>query len=105
MNGGSAIDLNIQQNAQPASFPIHAPATVNQAFELLKDPDFPGTWSSLGTALTGKTRITWWLGGTLPDESGSHHLVVLVLEEDNASFAVEVGSSILQYSIDYVYAK
>jgi len=39
---------------------------------------------------------TWYLGGTLPDWQGSPLAVVVVLEEDDASLAQQIGDALLQ---------
>lgn len=44
---------------------------------------------------TGKS-VTWYIGGTLPDWSGSPLAIAVLLEEDNPTLAAEIGQKTLQ---------
>ena len=44
---------------------------------------------------TGKS-VTWYIGGTLPDWSGSPLAIAVLLEQDNPTLAAEIGRKTLQ---------
>jgi cell division protein FtsW (lipid II flippase) len=54
-------------------------------------------WNSVQTVGDeNNSTTTWYVGGTLPDWQGSPLAVVVVLEEENASLAQQIGDRLLQ---------
>jgi hypothetical protein len=54
-------------------------------------------WESLAKASNGPGEtVSWYLGGTLPDWTGTPLTVAVLLEEDNASLAQSIGLQMLQ---------
>ncbi|RPI33893.1 MAG: hypothetical protein EHM70_04650 [Chloroflexota bacterium] len=68
---------------------------ANDTALLLAVPGLP-IWQIVAVSLNGPGQsLTWYIGGTLPDQSGAPVTLVLVLEENDPAQAVEIGQSIL----------
>lgn len=52
-------------------------------------------WSHIGQASTGESNVTWLLAGTLPDWRGTPLVLIVTLEDLNASLAKSIGESLL----------
>jgi cell division protein FtsW (lipid II flippase) len=52
-------------------------------------------WRSLAVAPDGEQKVTWFLGGTLPEWNGTPLALVVLLEEDNPDLAEEIGQKML----------
>lgn len=55
-------------------------------------------WQSLAKGRSENQSVTWYLAGTPPDWSGTPLTLVIVLEEDDPSFAEEIGQKMIQYA-------
>jgi hypothetical protein len=51
------------------------------------------------TSKAGKTPLTWYLAGTLPDWSGTPLALVVLLEENNQTLAEEIGGELLNTAL------
>jgi hypothetical protein len=56
-------------------------------------------WETVSSALNGDITNTWYLGGTLPNWTGSPLGLVVLLEEDNPELANQIGSQLLQQAM------
>lgn len=52
-------------------------------------------WNHIGQASVDETNVTWMLAGTLPDWKGTPLVLVVTLEELNASLAESIGKNLL----------
>ena len=52
-------------------------------------------WSHIGQASTGESNVTWLLAGTLPDWRGTPLVLIVTLEDLNASLAKRIGERLL----------
>jgi len=57
-------------------------------------------WSHIGHATEKDTSVTWFIAGTPPNWQASPLVVVVLLEEDNASLAQRIGQDLL---VDAMY--
>lgn len=57
-------------------------------------------WQHTGQAAQGKSVVTWFLGGTIPDWQGTPLAIVVVLEENNIYLAERIGQTILEETIN-----
>jgi cell division protein FtsW (lipid II flippase) len=81
---------------QPESskHPAFSEATANNISSELSNSNLPA-WSIVGQALSSNTQtITWFLGGTNTNWRGVPVSFVVLLEEDNAQLAIQIGDSI-----------
>ncbi len=81
--------------AATASLP---PASIPKVTQLLADPSLP-IWQSLGSAQTAENQITWYLGGTRSNWSGTPLAMALVLEEDDPTLAKEIGVALFKATL------
>lgn len=66
---------------------------------LLAVSDAP-IWQSLGSAAdTGNQKVSWYLGGTLPSWQSIPLTVTVLLEEDNATLAEQIGRALLETAV------
>jgi cell division protein FtsW (lipid II flippase) len=56
-------------------------------------------WQVIGTANSPTHAVTWYLGGTTPEWQGTPLTLVIVLEEDAPSEALQMGYSILENAL------
>ena len=56
-------------------------------------------WEYQGSSSGNNQALTWYLAGTLPNWSGTPLAVVVILEEESASLAKNIGSAVLQKTI------
>ena len=56
-------------------------------------------WDYVGTSSQNNQRFTWFLGGTLPNWSGTPLAVVVILEKTSPSLAKSIGQTLLQKTI------
>lgn len=78
---------------QPA-ISANSPSAVN----LLADTNTP-TWHTVGTAWASDRQITWYIGGTLAEWSGTPLAMAVVLEENNPQAALQIGSSLFRSTL------
>lgn len=52
-------------------------------------------WSHIGQASVDETKVTWLLAGTLPDWRGTPLVLIVTLEDLNASLAKSIGENLL----------
>ncbi len=80
---------------------LEAAAAQTTATELA-DPSLP-IWHSLAQGIAGSpstpTFYTWFVGGTLSSWQGSPMTVVVLIEEDNVSFALSTGKAVLEAAL------
>ncbi|MGZ9165443.1 MAG: hypothetical protein ACXW4U_09725, partial [Anaerolineales bacterium] len=57
-------------------------------------------WSHIGQATEKDTSVTWFIAGTPPNWQAPPLVVVVLLEEDNASLAQRIGQDLL---VDAMY--
>lgn len=65
------------------------------AAAILQMPDMPA-WQVTASANKPNGRVTWFLGGTVPDWKGTPLALALVLEEDNPTLAQKIGIEIMK---------
>jgi len=51
------------------------------------------------TSAAGETPLTWYLAGTLPDWSGTPLALVILLEENNSTLAIQIGGDLLNTAL------
>lgn len=56
-------------------------------------------WEWVGQDSRNGSRLTWYLGGTLPDWQATPVTVVVLLEEENSSLAVRLGRMLLEETL------
>ena len=61
----------------------------------LKISEMPA-WETVAVVRGTSQEVTWYLAGTTPTWQGVPLTVVVLLEENNAARAVEIGQSLLQ---------
>ncbi len=74
-------------------------STINQASAaatFLKAADLPA-WQVTATAQTANSKISWFLGGTAPEWSGTPLAVVVVLEKNNPTLVHQIGTQALRF--------
>ncbi len=81
--------------------PLEAPsnASLNQASaaaNFLKTDALPA-WLVTATAQSANGKISWFLGGTVPDWKGTPLAMVIVLEEDNPTLVHQMGMEMLKF--------
>jgi len=52
-------------------------------------------WGQIGEAESEESRVTWFIGGTPPNWQATPLVAVVLLEDDNARLAREIGSALL----------
>jgi len=71
------------------------PSVADEAAKSLAIQGQP-IWQFIGRANQEESRITWFLGGTLPNWQGTPLAIVVVLEENNGSLARQIGQAVLR---------
>lgn len=72
---------------------IQAEAANEAALSFIKEGK--PYWSHIGQASEDETKVTWLLAGTLPDWRGTPLVLIVTLEDLNASLAESIGESLL----------
>jgi cell division protein FtsI/penicillin-binding protein 2 len=72
---------------------------ANQTASILST-DVLSFWQSLGSAISDKGQITWYLAGTTPDWQGSPLALALILEEDDPAGAEKIGSTLMKDTLN-----
>jgi len=73
---------------------------VSDTTRLLAVSDMP-IWQSLGNAAdTGNQKVSWYLGGTLPNWQGAPLAVCVLLEEDNPTLTEQIGAALLEAAMN-----
>ncbi|MCH7663673.1 MAG: FtsW/RodA/SpoVE family cell cycle protein, partial [Chloroflexi bacterium] len=106
-NGGQLPAARIALIAGSSTLPalgettqVFAPFEVNAAALELGRANLP-IWQSLGTAINGPNQIvTWYLAGTLPGETGTQLVVVVLLEIDFPTLAEAIGQALLRAAME-----
>jgi membrane peptidoglycan carboxypeptidase len=75
-------------------FEAISPAKADAAAASLVD-DGQSFWSQVGEAESEESPVTWFMGGTPPNWQATPMVVVVLLEDDNAQLAEEIGSTLL----------
>ena len=95
LSAGSTVLSALGETTQ-----VFAPFESNAAALQLKHASIP-IWQSLGTAINGPDQfITWYLAGTLPDDTGTPLVVVVLLEIDFPSLAESIGQAVLRAAME-----
>jgi len=75
---------------------LFTPEQANATADLLKVRSQP-FWQSMGSApLSDQRTILWYLGGTMPNWSGTPLVVVVLLEKNAPYLAEHIGQALLQ---------
>jgi cell division protein FtsW (lipid II flippase) len=84
------LQIPTDANAQ-----VFSPSTTQDIQNLTRMDDLP-VWGVVGKSLNGANKtVTWFVGGTTHEWSGSPMVVVYALEEDNPSLALDMGRTTL----------
>jgi hypothetical protein len=73
-------------------------ADASREAEFLRAPDQP-FWQFGARPRVGEKSFTWFAGGTLPGWQGAPLTVIVLLEEDNAPLANEIGGRLLTLAL------
>ncbi len=84
--------------SEPAS-PALAPDGVSKALQLLESPTLP-IWESTGFAFNGDNRVSWYIGGTMPDWKGTPIALVIALENQNPADTFNLGHSLFKTTLN-----
>jgi hypothetical protein len=76
-----------------SSTAIPAKAADDTAKSLMADQE--NFWSHVGQAKSQEAPVTWFLAGTPPTWQASPMVVVVLLEEENARLAQQIGQALL----------
>jgi hypothetical protein len=57
-------------------------------------------WAHVGEAQSSESPVTWFIGGTPPNWQASPLVVVVLLEDDNARLAEEIGRELLSAAMN-----
>ena len=57
-------------------------------------------WQAVADMRSGKSGVTWYLGGTLPGRKSLPLTLVVVLEDYDPILAVKIGQAVLQTAIN-----
>ncbi|MCE1255665.1 MAG: FtsW/RodA/SpoVE family cell cycle protein, partial [Anaerolineae bacterium] len=79
----------------PVSQQVFLPQIAQRVTRALAVSNLP-LWQTTANAYQGNDSFTWYLGGTLPSWSGTPLAIVVVLEEDNAPLAQQIGLTMLK---------
>jgi hypothetical protein len=84
---------NLDQNSQPL-VSVFSQSSANKTAEILQNNNLP-IWETTAFALTetGAT-ITWYIGGSLPEEN-MKYTVVVTLEREDVDLAKIIGQRLL----------
>jgi cell division protein FtsW (lipid II flippase) len=85
-------------NAQETSRQVLPEAIANATADALVVPGRP-YWQTLAIGPEGNQKVTWYLGGTLPDWNGTPLALAVLLEENNSTLAEEIGQKMLSAGI------
>ncbi|HVP20463.1 MAG TPA: FtsW/RodA/SpoVE family cell cycle protein [Anaerolineaceae bacterium] len=85
--------------------PYSSPSTSilsqgEMAAAFLQSTQIPA-WFTTASALTAKSRITWYLSGTIPSWKGAPLALALVLEEDDPVLAQNMGNTIMRDVLEH----
>ncbi|MFC2028898.1 FtsW/RodA/SpoVE family cell cycle protein [Chloroflexota bacterium] len=102
-----AIGLNTTENGWiilpplSDSIQVYDPGSTKELSNQYKLPQQPfWEFSTVISDRIPENTLTWFIGGTLFDWSGTPLAVVILLEESNPSLAEEIGLKLLQSSIE-----
>jgi cell division protein FtsI/penicillin-binding protein 2 len=73
---------------------------ASAAASYLQMVDLPA-WETTSSAQTGKSPVTWYLAGTIPEWKGAPLAMALVLEEDNPVLAEKIGNTIMSSVLEH----
>ncbi len=95
-----ALSINTRDQGRviftpPLSQQVFLPQIAQRTTRALAVANLP-LWQTTANAYQGNDRFTWYLGGTLPSWSGTPLAVVVVLEEDDAPLAQQIGLTLLK---------
>lgn len=75
---------------------IYTAETVHQVTASLAVENQP-LWQTIGSAQTGEGKpLTWMIGGTLTEWTGTPLAIAVLLEEDNSTLAQDIGQGVLK---------
>ena len=77
------------------SRPAFSQQTANTVAHSLAMEVLPA-WKVLGRAGSGNSLVSWFIGGTLSDWTGTPLSIVVVIEEDNPTLVNQIGETILK---------
>jgi len=77
---------------------IPATAADETAQSLIADGQ--GIWAYVGAAEGEESQVTWFIGGTPPNWQASPLVAVVLLEEENAALAEEIGVELLSAAMN-----
>ena len=70
-----------------------------RAADMLSQEGLP-IWQAVADMRSGKSGVTWYLGGTLPGRQTFPLTLVVLLEEDDPILAIKIGQEVLQTAIN-----
>ncbi len=85
----------------PADSPVAVfgnPQAVSAAVNRLASQNLP-IWQSVSAQRYNSTAYTWFIGGTLPQWSGTPLAIAVLLEENNPQLAQTIGETLLQNAL------
>lgn len=83
------------QASQGTAIPVFASVVSNTTAQALRAGELP-IWQSVALAQNSASQtITWYLAGSLPDWAGTPATLVLVLEDNNPTRAIEIGQQVM----------
>ncbi|HUI89263.1 MAG TPA: FtsW/RodA/SpoVE family cell cycle protein [Anaerolineales bacterium] len=98
------LAVNTQQGwvvlpALGQSADVFKAATADELAKQLATPNQP-YWGWTGTGNTGADFSAWYLGGTLPNWTGTPLVIVVLLEENDPVGAERIGAQLLQTALN-----